>query len=294
MSVPTDSWTAGGWNSQLPQFQRLAKMAGISPKSSEDLQELYKLVGNKAFADSVQQFMDSVEGTTTRPKHEQLDRIETQLGTTNAVPFMSLRGIEIPTQFQGVAIWPTGTTNWTKLRMEQIRTAVEAGATFNRIVCLHSSRKCASAADRAHPLIANIPAGNEPTEKELQQLIIEQGNFDPDKFHFVFADLPEVNEQGKPLSLEQQLNHLRATGQYDELIGGTDVYVPSTPNSLYVPLHVRRVLGHDNVWFSQAGATVVRSMPDCWWPSIQKLVTLPSGMVRLWIELVNAGCITEW
>ena len=56
------------------------------------------------------------------------------------------------------------------------------------------------------------------------------------------------------MSLQAQLEHLTATGQTKELIGKADLYVPSTPNSLYVPLHARRVLGHDNVWFSQAGA----------------------------------------
>jgi hypothetical protein len=222
---------------------------------------------------------------------ERIEAIEQALGLTQALPFMSLRGIEVPSEFDGVAIWPTGTANWTQLRLEQILAAQEAGARFKCIVCLNSSRVCNTTSDRRHPLIARLPVGQESTEQELQHILMgDLEGYGTDLFRF--AELPSTNETGKSLSLEQQLKHLQQSGQYDELIGGSDIYVPSTPNSLFVPLYVRRILEHNNVWFSQAGAFLMRQMPDFWWPTLQQVMTLPSGMIRLWVELLEAGCIT--
>ena len=293
MHVPTDRWTAGGWNSKSSQLYRLAEALGHNKPtvSPEDLQDLFKRVATpKLFADSVQPFIDASTGFKGTAA-DLIENIERKLGLTEALPFMSLKGIEDPLGFNGVAIWPTGITNWTKLRLEQIRTAQDAGARFKHIVCLSSTRVCNATNDRKHPLIAGIPVGQEPTEQVLQYQLAHSGAQDPSLFRF--ADLPTQNEDGRPLSLEQQLNHLKASGQYDELIGNADIYVPSTPNSLYVPLHVRRVLGHDNIWFSQAGARLVRGTPDFWWPSLQAVMTMPQGMLRLWVELLHAGCITE-
>ncbi|MDB5166676.1 MAG: hypothetical protein JWM37_748 [Candidatus Saccharibacteria bacterium] len=293
MHVPSDGWNNGGWNRKLSQFRLLAEMLGLTKPSiaPEDLQDLFKRVATaKVFADNVQSFIDAATDTN-KSVQERVEAIEHQLGLTEPIPFMSLRGLEVPTEFDGVAIWPTGITNWTKLRLEQIRTAQDAGARFRHVVCLGSSRVCNAPADRRHPLITGIPVGQEPTEQALQYQLVHSGAHDPSMFRF--ASLPSVNDAGKPLSLEQQLIHLKESGQYDELIGGADIYVPSTPNSLYVPLHVRRVLGHDNVWFSQAGARLVRKMPDSWWPSLQDTMTLPNGMIRLWVELLEAGCFTK-
>ncbi len=292
MPVPTDEWTDGGWNPKLPQFQRLANMTGMSsPRSSEDLQSLYQHVAGKAFADNVQSFMDAVDGPK-KAAANQLEQIEQRLGLMEPIPFMSMEGLSAPKAFDGVAIWPTGTANWIQLRLEQIRAAQLAGARFKHIVCLHSSRRCGTPIERLHPLVAGLPAGQEPTEQALQYSIVHSGAYDPALFRF--AELPTVNDDGKPLSLEQQIAHLRSSGQYDELIGDADIYVPSTPNSLYVPLHVRRILERENVWFSQAGARLFKRMPDYYWSSAQNLKTLPSGIIRLWIELVEARCITKW
>lgn len=293
MHVPTDGWTNGAWNSKLPQFRLLAAMLGVDKLSilPGDLQVLFQRVATaKAFAENVQAFIDAT-GQTRQSAADRVEAIENKLGLTEPLPFMSMRGIADPAKFNGVAIWPTGITNWTKLRLEQIRTAQDAGARFRHIVCLHSSRTCNAPADRRHPLINGIPAGQEPTEQALQYQLVNSGAHDRSLFRF--AELPTLNDQDRPLSLQQQLEHLVASGQYNELIGDADIYVPSTPNSLYVPLHVRRVLGHDNVWFSQAGARLVRKMPDSWWPSLQDTLTLPNGMIRLWVELLEAGCITK-
>ena len=292
MHVPTTEWTAGGWNTKLSQFHRLAEMTGMNhPSSPEDLQDLFQHVAGKEFADNVQTFMDAVDGPK-KAAADRLEQIEQRLGLMEPIPFMSLRGLSAPKDFEGVAIWPTGTANWIQLRLDQIRMSQLAGARFKHVVCLHSSRRCANDLERTHPLIAGIPFDQSPTEQAVQYSLVHSGAHDPALFRF--AELPDTNDAGKPLSLEQQLAHLKASGQYGELIGDADIYVPSTPNSLYVPLHVRRLLGRDNVWFSQAGGRLFRRMPDYYWSSAQNLKTLPSGIIRLWIELVEAECITTW
>lgn len=291
MSVPTDRWTAGGWNSQLPQLHRLAEALGAPtpPKTQDDLQALFPLVAAKVFADNVQAYIDASTGLRGTAA-DLIENIERKLGTTEMIPFMSMEGITDPTGFEGVAIWPSGVANWIDSRLGQIELAVKAGARIKHIVCLNSPRVCEKPADRRHPAIRNIQAGQEPTERQLQRWLADQSPLHHSLFRF--PELPEVNDEANVLSLEQQLQHLQASGQYDELIGGADIYVPSTPNSLYVPLHVRRVLGHDNVWFSQAGARAMRVVPDFWWPNVQDVMTLPNGMLRLWVELLHAGCIT--
>lgn len=292
MHVPTDGWMNGAWNTKRPQFHLLAAMLGHNePSISLDvLQDLLRSVASaKVFAENVQAFLEAVIDSN-KSAADRLEGIERKLGLLEPLPFMSMKGIDVPSDFDGVAIWPTGITNWTKLRLEQIQTAQDAGARFRHIVCLHSSRVCNAPADRKHPLIAGLPEGKEPTEQTLQYQLAHSGVHDLSMFRF--ADLPNANDDGRPLSLEQQLSHLQATGQYDELIGGADIYVPSTPNSLYVPLYIRRVLGHDNVWFSQAGARLVRGTPDSWWPSLQDVMTIPNGIIRLWVELLHAGCMT--
>jgi hypothetical protein len=292
LPVPTDGWINGGWNNKLPQFRLLAELLGLNKPSisPEDLQDLFKKVSSaKVFAQNVQAFLEATGRADDLPwVASRLERIEQRLGLMEPLPFMSLRGMSDPATFDGVAIWPAGITNWTQLRLDQIQTAARAGARFERIIVLGSSRVCNSQADRRHPLIKPYPQGAEPTERKLQRLLFEFGH---DQARFVEAELPEKNSEDKPLPLEQQLDYLKESGQYDELIGGRDIYVPSTPNSLYVPLHVRRVLGHDNVWFSQSGARLVRGTPDSWWPSLQDVMTTPNGVIRLWVELVHAGCI---
>jgi len=295
MPIPTDRWTDGGWNSKLAQIDRLARIVGVDKDTYtlDDVQGLFPIIGNqKVFGENVQQFIEASTGRK-KPTAELLDALERKLGTCEPLPFMSLEGESNPADFEGVAIWPAGTANWTQLRLEQIEMAFHAGANFKQIICLNSSRTCNSKADRRHPLISSFAVGDEPTEYQLQGELIDESYLGQQLRHlFKFARLPEVTADAKPLTLEQQLRHLQTSGQYDQLIDDADIYVPSTPNSLYVPLHVRRILGHENVWFSQAGARVVQRIGDYWWPAIQDVMTLPNGILRLWVELLHAGCIT--
>lgn len=293
MPVPTNGWMNGGLNKQLNSFRLLARMLGLNESSisSDDLQGLFSKVANaKLFAENVQAFMDAAGGSKASIQ-DRLENIEAKLGLMQPLPFMSLRGQSAPSDFEGIVIWPAGTTLWTQLRLEQIQTAVAAGAHFTRVVCLGSSRKCTAPADLRHPFIASQPEGTELTERELQMALLEASGT-IQAVNFSFPDLPDINDAGRPLSLEQQLSYLRDSGQLDQLVGNADIYVPANPNALYVPLHVRRVLGRDNVWFSQAGARLVRGTPDYWWPSLQDVMTTPNGIIRLWVELLYAGCIT--
>jgi hypothetical protein len=291
LPVPTDGWINGGWNMKLSQFRLLAEMLGLNKPSiaPEDLQVLFRSVGSaKLFADNVQPFLDQVNQPIEKV-YQRLERIEQILGLTQPLPFMSLRGTSDPKEFRGVAIWPAGTVNWMELRLEQIRLAEKAGATFERIIALGSSRVCNSPADLRHPFISRRRKGVEISERIVQRDMGHQSYGVGRMIHD--AVLPELNSDRRPLSLQQQLEHLKTSGQFDALIGDMPVYVPSTPNSLYVPLHVRRVLGLEDVWFSQAGARLIRGAPDFWWPNLQDVMTTPNGIIRLWVELLHAGCI---
>lgn len=293
MPVPTNGWINGGWNKKLSQFHLLAEMLGLKKPSisPDELQDLFsKVASAKVFAESVQPFLEAV-GKPRNWVIEQLEAIEHKLGLMEPLPFMSLRGWMDPSEFSGVAIWPAGITNWTNLRFEEILKAENAGAKFERVLMLGSSRICNAPADRRHPLIRNIPEGEEPDERELQHRLVHKLD---DNSRFIKVTLPKATKEGKPLSLEAQLKYMMNSGEYDKLIGGTltNIYVPATPNSLYVPLHVRRALGHNNVWFSQAGARLAREMPDYFWPHLQDVLTTPNGIIRLWVELMHAGCIT--
>lgn len=270
---------------------RLAEMLGHNKPqvSADDLQVLFGKAAAKVFAENVKAFL-AASGLKPEQLAALLVDLEKDLGLMAPVPFMSMQGgLADPSGFDGVILWPTGTVNWTKLRLEQIELAVTAGARIRRIVCLNSSRVCNSAADRRHPLIRGTTTGMEPMESELQGRLAAASFINTEAF--VFPVLP-VEYDGKPLSLEQQLQYLIASGQYDDLVGNADIYVPATPNSLFVPLHAARVLGRDDVYTSQAGATLMNPMPSHWWPSNQDVMTTPAGAIRLWIELAHAGCIT--
>ena len=299
MPVPTNGWINGGWNKKLLQFRLLAEMLGLhKPSMSPDeLQELFQRVSSaKVFADNVQPFLEAI-GRPREWVFDRLEEVERRLGLLEPLPFMSLQGVSDPKAFQGVAIWPAGITNWSVLRHEQIVLAHKAGAQFERVIVMWSSRKCNQPADRRHPYIGDrYEEGDEPTERQLMQAILDRDA--ASNLVYTFAQLPKAQTDGRPLSLQQQLEYFISSGQYEQYFAhGLDLaqakrlYVPSTPNSLYVPLHVRRVLGLENVWFSQAGARAVREMPDYWWPNLQEVLTTPNGIIRLWVELIHAGCI---
>lgn len=302
MPVPTNGWNNGAWNKKRNQFYLLAEMLGLKQPSisPDDLQELYsKVASAKVFAENVQPFLEAANSLGVRDavsQHlwvvERLEQIERELGLMQPLPFMSLRGWSDPQEFEGVAIWPAGITNWMHLRHEEILKAHMAGAQFKRVIVMWSSRELTAPADLRHPLVSVDPplAGETFTERGLMYDIYHEHGASGIEYNA--PDLPRATKEGRPLPLEAQLNYLVQSGQYDELIGDLPIYVPSTPNSLYVPLHVRRILGRDNVWFSQAGARLVKKMPDYWWPNLQDLMTIPNGIIRLWVELLRAGCIT--
>lgn len=297
MPVPTNGWINGGWNKKSSQFYPLAEMLGLKKPSisPDDLQELFRKVSSaKVFAENIQPFLEAT-GWDLKKVQNRLFDIEAELGLLRTLPFMSLRGMMAPSSFRGVAIWPAGITNWTDLRFREILTMMDAGAQFDRVVVLGSSRVCDAPADKRHPLIAGkwYEDAQGITERELQDVIIKQRLGRDARRLFVPAKLPQ--KFGDPImSLEAQLKHLIETEQHHELIGEADIYVPSTPNSLYVPLHVMRVLGKSNVWLSQIqGAHPMRQAPEYFTPGTQDIMTTPNGIIRLWVELMHAGCINH-
>ncbi len=289
--VPRNRWTPGSWNNKLPQFLPLAEMVGCySPNPSlDELQVVFDAVGSaKVFAESVEKF---VERTGKKPENvrRQLLYINHKLGLMDPLPLRSLMEPRVnPMEFDGVAFLVPGTISWTGRRLERIKMIQEAGARFERIIVFHSSRVCDSTADWRHPYIRDVATkGREPTEKEvLKQWLY--GNR-----QYVFAELPDVNERGKNLSLQEQLQHFVATGQFDQYVAGQKIFVATNPNALYVPLHIKRVLELDDIWFSQGAAGLVTPVPDHWWPEDQDLMTTPSGIIRLWTELKRGGFITD-
>ncbi len=292
MDVPRNSWTDGGWNGKLDQFLPLARWMGIhSPNPTPDeLQSLYRVVSSKVFADSIPQILER-----TKMTEEQLCRKLSQrwgcLGIGNAIPPRSLKeGRCNPSSLSGaVAFVVGGTVSWMSLRLNQTLLVQQAGAEFERVIMLGSSRVCNAGADRRHPYIQGVfPEGREPTEVEvLRQWVYGTGQVNK---QFIFPELPESE---KPLSLEQQLQHLVASGQCQELVGDRKVFVAvNGGNALYIPLHIRSILRLNDIWFSQPASTLVHPVPEYWWPSDQALMTIPAGIIRLWIELKANGCIS--
>lgn len=272
-------------------------MIGLSRRpSSEQLQEAFVKVANaKVFAQSVEAFVAAVK--TERGEDydvaNELEHINKKLGTMEPVPFRSMLSGQVdPASFDGVAILPAGTVSWMQLRLDQVKLHQQAGAWFEHIIVLGSSRVCSAAADRKHPFIReNFAEGQEPTERQLLKLWVNGASGLNPQYHF--PPIPD-GESGKPLSLEKQLEYLvEREPPYGELLTKRPLYVPANQNALYVPLHVRRVLKRQDIWFSQSGARIERESPAWWSPMIQDLWTTPSGILRLWIELLHAGCITN-
>lgn len=308
MHVPSKGWHRGSWNLKLSQFNSLGRMVGFGPNpSSGELDATIKKVSSaKVFGESIGPFVEEVARQRGISLDEarawvirELEHINKKLGVMEPLPFMSTSlGFFDPSSFYGHALLPPGITNWSVLRHEQIVQSYWAGAHFERVLVFWSSRKCNAPADVRHPYVGSqYVLGGEPTERKLMEDII---NRDGAPLNYEFVELPEVDEDGRPLSLEKQLNYFVESGQFEHYFryehgpeGLKNLYVPSTPNSLYVPLHVKRILGLDDVCFSQAGARLVREMPEYWWPSLQDIMTTPNGILRLWIELRRAGCITD-
>lgn len=292
MHIPDTGWTRGSWRGKLAQFGLLGRMIGLDvDASSGELQEALKRVASaKVFAESVQDFVEAT-GMKKGDIANELEHINKKLGTMEPAPFRSmLRGQVDPSSFDGVAIWPAGTVSWMQLRWEQIKMHQQAGARFEHIIVLGSSRVCNAAADRKHPYIkGNFDEGEEPTERKLLKLwVYGDSGLNP---QYLFPPIPD-DESGQPLSLQKQLEYLlEREPPYAKLLTERPLYVPANQNALYVPLHARRVLKRQDIWFSQSGARVERESPAWWSPMVQDLWTTPSGILRLWIELKAAGCL---
>ena len=295
LHVPDTGWTHGSWNGKRDQFDLLGRMIGLQRRpSSEQLQEAFAKVANaKVFAQSVEAFVAAVKAEKGEDYDvaNELEHINKKLGTMEPVPFRSLfQGQVDPTTFDGVAILPAGTVSWMQLRWDQLKLHQQAGARFERVIVLGSSRICNAPADRKHPFIReNFAEEQEPTERQLLKLWINgTSGLNP---QYLFPELPD-GDNGRPLSLQQQLEYLLLDEVYFQLLQ-RPLYVPANQNALYVPLHVRRVLDRDDIWFSQSGARIERVSPNWWSPMVQDLWTTPSGIIRLWVELRHAGCITS-
>lgn len=293
MHVPSQRWAEGSWNNKLDQLNSLGRMVGLKPNPSWETLDatIGKVASAKVFGESIQPFLDET-GKSREEVIRELKAINDRLGLMEPLPFMTTgQGFTDPASFDGVALLPPGITNWSVLRHTEIVRSHKAGANFQRVVVLWSSRKCNAPADLRHPYIKDrYQQGEEPTEWKLMHDIVDRDGVD---LKYEFAELPQVDENGRPLSLEKQLNHLVESGQYEALVGDKPVYVPSTPNSLYVPLHAKRVLGLKDIAFSQAGARQVATMPSFWWDSLQEIMTTPNGTFRLWKELVQGRFINK-
>jgi hypothetical protein len=284
----------GGWNKKLPQLRPLARWMGIDSlnPTDDELQILYKAVAPKLFREAVPKVLEATgmkEPTLRRHMREMWGR----LGIGNPIPPRSLKtGRCNPSDLEGsVALVTGGTTGWGKTRLDRTMLVDQAGAKFERIIMLGSTRKCNAPADRRTPFIRdNFAEGNEPTETGLFRLWAD--DFGPQqRERFVFPEC--LPNEGPILNLQTQLEMLVSSGEYKELVGDRKVFVATNGgNALYVPLHVRRVLELDDIWFSQPATDVVHPVPNHWWPEDQDLMTTPSGIVRLWIELKANGCIS--
>jgi hypothetical protein len=292
LRVPHNRWIDGGWDKKLPVFLPLARWMGInSPNPSMDeLDALYKVVEPKLFHDAIPAVLEAT-GMTERTLKRKMSEMWGRLGIGSPIAPRSLtQGRCNPSDLEGsVAFVLGGTTGWMKARLDRTMLVASAGAKFEHIIVLGSSRKCNGDADRRTPYIReNYAKGEEPTELALLERWV--GELGENSGRFVVPDLPESE---KPLSLDKQLRHLVDSGQYAELVGERRVFVAvNGGNALFVPLRVRRVLELDDIWFSQPANNAISPVPNHWWPEDQELMTTPSGIVRLWSELKANGCIS--
>jgi hypothetical protein len=294
LHVPHNRWTDGGWNKKLPQFLPLARWMGVdSPNPSlDELQVLYEAVAPKLFHEAVPRVLEAT-GMDERTLKRKMGEMWGRLGIGSPIAPRSLKqGRCNPSDLEGsVAFLLGATSGWMKTRLDRTLLTQSAGAKFEHIIVLGSTRRCGAPADRRTPYIRdNFAKREEPTELELLKLWAgELGGLKSGKFVF-----PEMPVSEKPLSLERQLQHLVDSGQYAKLVGERRVFVATNGgNALFVPLRVRRVLGLDDIWFSQPATNAISPVPEHWWPEDQDLMTTPSGIVRLWYELKANGCITQ-
>jgi hypothetical protein len=292
MSIPLTGWPHGSWNHLLPYFNRLGAMIGLGPNPSAE--QLYAAIGKtssaKLFAESIEKFIEAT-GMSMEQVIAEVREVEKELCLLGVVPFMSIeKGMVDPELFEGVGYLTTGTATYTDERLKQLLQTLKAGARIRRVVCFASSRFCEAPADLKHPVI-KAWKGLKPTEAEFQRKLVEECGLES-QVDVKYADLPRQNADGRPLSLQQQLEHFMESGQSVDQVGLAPIYVPTNFNALYVALHVANVMGRDNVWLSQNGGTLIDALPKYWAPTLQHVLTWPNGALRLWKELVDAGFIT--
>jgi hypothetical protein len=291
VSIPLTRWSRGSWNRLLPLFNRLAAMVDLDPNPSvEQLAGVIKTTLNaKLFAESIEKFIKATAGMSMEQVIAELREIEKELSLLGVMPFMSTeKGMVAPELFKGVGYLTTGTATYTDERLKQLLQTLKTGARILRVVCFASSRFCEAPADLKHPVI-KAWKGLKPTEAEFQRKLVEECGLES-LVDVKYADLPRQNAYGRPLSLQQQLEHFMESGQSVDLVGLAPIYVPTNFNALYVPLHVANVMGRDNIWLSQNGGTLVDELPKHWAP-VQHTLTWPNGAFRLFEQLVRSGAI---
>ena len=310
MRVPHNRWTNGGWNEKLPVFRPLARWFGIQSANPtvDELQELFKHVPAKVFAESVSHVLEAT-GMDIKTLVRKSGEIWDRLGLGAAIPPRSLIQARVPaTDIRGVALLTGGTASWMWLRWKRLQQMEHAGAKFEHVIVLGSSRLCNSVQDWRFPYIREIATkSREPNELEVwRQLLYATGQLDrqyvfpelpmhvgDEKWLTVFPEPPE-GQRGKPLSLEHMLRYMKLTGQFDTYVGDKPVTMTvNGGNALYAVLHTCRVWELEDIIFSMPATNTEWPMPDEWWGEDQDRSTIISGMVRLWNELRANGCIDD-
>lgn len=296
MPVPNkEGWGPGSWNHMLSSLTPLARLLGCNTPNPtlDELQDMLDNASATVFSDAQGAVMKAAGDRRPNKVHEVLRLVDKRAGLNRKLSFRSARqGRVNPAKFKGVAFWLGGTVSFMHLRKDQIDLQQLCGARFEHIIVLGGTRICGKPDDRRHPRINQVyPVGQEPSERVLQKSwVFGEKGLDP---QYVFPELPEKNTDGTDPSLAQQLAYMRDSGQYEEYVGDSPVYVPSNFNGLSVPLYFKRLMGMDDIYTSQDSGVADTPRPDHWDPWDVELMNTPSGILRVWKEARLAEYIND-